>query len=394
MTSELPPNHSLSPGISDHYGFFLIGKGDPGKDCGEVIPLMSCQSCMKAHFVSKQCGKKGCPNCWGTWLHKHTAIASIKLLANRTIRRNERKRLVHIILSSDELITPDNYHRMREEARSYLSAKSNYPLTGVLVFHAYRPSGRYWKERGIEKREQDDDSLDDLKKWEWIRAKEDWWTYVKYSPHFHYIGYVGWLSAPEIGEGWIYKTMMRNGKVSTLNGKRIDVFKVVHYILSHTVDRATPLDSYEFFDDTQPTKITEPESAYFHAYSYTGEISNREGRTIEEEKYYAKMDREKKARSRCKVCGGALWNMKANMNAFLKTWCHIIHPEGLNFNEMRKVIFATRMIFKDVWLNALQCVDLIEGTGPPPPNYANFMVGGLGPAAPSKNFGPDHEQDT
>lgn len=361
--------------IKDHHGFFLIGKGEPGKDCGEVIPLMSCQSCMKAHFISKSCNQKGCPNCWGGWLRKHTAIASIKLLANRTIQRNGRKRLVHIILSSDELITPDNYHMMREEARSYLSAKSNYPLTGVLVFHAFRPSKRYWEERGIEKKDQEEDSLNDLKKWEWIRAKEDWWNYVNYSPHFHYIGYVGWLSKPEKGEKWIYKTIMKNGKVSRLNGKRIEVFKTMHYILSHTVDRAVPLDSYEFFDDTGDIKIRESESAYFHAYSYMGEISNREGRTREENRYYAGREREKKARNKCKVCGGALWNMKANMKAFLNAWCHIIFPDKLTYNEMRQVIFSTRRITNEIWMNALQCVDLMETPGIPPPNYANFIMG-------------------
>jgi len=53
-------------------GYVLVGKGEKGEDCGELIPAFQCPNCFKLHFVKHRCFKKTCPKCFKIWIYDTT----------------------------------------------------------------------------------------------------------------------------------------------------------------------------------------------------------------------------------------------------------------------------------------------------------------------------------
>ncbi|GAH22906.1 unnamed protein product, partial [marine sediment metagenome] len=142
----------------------------------------------------------------------------------------------------------------KEKIRKHFLIKFSAP-SGVLIWHPYRLKPGYEDEYKEYLRK----SVDGLKKWEWIRSKSNWREMVTYSPHFHFVGYVGYLKQSEKGEGWLYKTIeeTKNGSkvVSVLSYQ--DVYRVVNYLLTHV----GTLSNQQ------------------HSYSWLGNISNNSGKT-------------------------------------------------------------------------------------------------------------------
>lgn len=152
---------------------------------------------------------------------------------------------------------------IKEKIRKHFLIKFSAP-SGVLIWHPYRMKAGcedeyidYLKNStsGIIKTP----ASGTMKKWEWIRSKPNWRELVEYSPHFHFVGYAGYLQPSDKKEGWIYKTIRE-----TINGNKVvsvlshqDVYKVVNYLLTHTgVLKNKP---------------------YTHSYVWIGNLSTRNG---------------------------------------------------------------------------------------------------------------------
>ncbi len=355
------------------YGFTLIGKGESGKDCGELLPLYSCSDCFKLHFVRKKCMQKSCPNCWEDWVKSTTPKIAIRLLSDKARELNDGRRLVHIILSPGEEIVKAfekrkiSYEDMRDEAENYLSDKTDGQYAGVLVFHAFRPSTRYWEERG-EQRKDDDDPENDKKKWEWIRSKKNWYDYVEFSPHWHFIGWVGWIDKPVKNEEFVYKMITTGGRVARFDtGKKKagELFKLVYYVLTHTCT----------------TKIDYSDTDEFHSYVWLGNMAGCSFGGVPDEltAYNEEMARKKGVgkgdKCKCKDCGGKLYYMRKNLDFFFKVYCNIAYPSAHSLNDLRGVVLNSTASNR-IKMNVLECMKAVElgelfikTVGPPPDAY-------------------------
>jgi len=327
--------------------FVLVGKGEKGKDCGELVPVFSCQHCHKVHFVKKRCRLKSCPECWEWWVTNTTRKICSRLLHPKARWLNRGKRLVHLIVSPDPVAIWDyvdpitgrfNVHLLVQEALDYLYAKSNSKIAGVLIFHPFRPNELYYIERKEEMEEEDENPEKELKKWEWIRSKPNWYDYVKFSPHLHFVGYIGWLQPPDEGEKFVYKLLKnREGNYKGLIDKR-DVYAVVYYVLTHT---GFPKDKKNF-----------------HCYVWVGNLSYRTFRV--------KRSGERREGLKCKSCGGYLTGLGENLEAFFKNWLNVYNFRLFPIKWLKlQVLRAENVPFK-IKMNVLEALDIWEGYKPPP----------------------------
>lgn len=317
--------------------------------------------------------EKSCPDCWEDWVKSTTAKISIRLLSDKARELNTGLRLVHIILSPGEEIVKAfekrkiSYEDMRDEAEAYLSDKTKGQCSGVMVFHAFRPSGLYWEERGEERRE-DDNPANDMKKWEWIREKRNYYDYVDFSPHWHFIGWVGWIDKPEKNEDFIYKMIMTKGKVARFDtGKKKagELWKLVYYVLTHTCT----------------TKIDNEDIEQFHSYVWLGNMANCVfgGSPDELITFNEEMKRKKGIgkgdKCKCKDCGGKLYYMRKNLDFFFKTYCNIAYPSMYSLHDLRFAVqnsTAPNRMKNNVYecMKAVELRELfIKTVGPPPDDY-------------------------
>ena len=341
--------------------FILVGKGERGEKCGEFLPIFACHSCLHPYGVIHQCRSKLCPNCYKGWVSNETLQICAKLLAKSTADKFRRKKwkLKHVIFSPDFSLYHLDYFNLRRLTNLYIYAKSKGNLAGVLLFHAFRPNKRFWMEYGSRKEEDEEGLKEWAKKWEWIRSKENWFDYVDYSPHFHFIGWCGWLDSPEKGEEFVYKTITdKKGKVADYSNKK-DLFRLVYYLLSHTVGKA---------DDK-----------YFSPVTWIGELGNRCGVPWDLEllrERIAKVIKERKeAKATCGLCGGKLWYINDILAAFFKVWLGVYNWKEFPFSELRKIVKdLNRRIPQYIRDNVLLCLDFIEGKLPPPDELIKYVV--------------------
>lgn len=356
---------------------------------------------MKANPTKHSCGQKTCPNCYKKWIYWEAIRICVKLGAEEVVRRflRFRYRLKHVIVSPDpelykgfskysdpkklskeeveelkrlygvnvdkgkfalrveeedgvalvgELGYDELVMWLRREAVKYLYAKSKGKLACCCIFHAYRPNDRFWEEYGGERGEEDECIEVEIKKWEWIFSKENWYDYVEFSPHFHFVGWFGWLEPPQKGEMFVYKTIMRDGKVASPKDRK-ELYRLVVYLLSHT---ATSRKG-------------------FHPVTWVGKLSYRNGipfEILEAWRRYKRLrEREKKAKGKCKACGGPLWYMEDNLRVFLKAWCDVPSEMfyRLSIGELKRIVRENERVPLKIKINVIECLEILEGKPPP-----------------------------
>lgn len=361
MTSLISvPQEIIEHPIQKCDDFILIGTGEKGKNCEKIIPKLSCQSCHKTHFIKSSCMQKQCPNCWEKWVKKRTPKIVMRLLSNNAQLKNGGKRRKHIIISPPEDLWNIPEYELRERTISYLYKKSSKPPSGILIFHAFRFNDKGNHEYKLyikECKEMDKPDKLILKKWEWLKRQLNYEEYITFSPHYHFIGYVGWMDKPIEEEGFIYKTILRNEKVALLNNKN-DVYVVVYYLLSHGATK----------------KIGE----YHHTYTWIGNLADRNGTSKEEIELKEKMRENShelmKKNAKCKSCKeGALWYLDQNLRAFLRAWCEITKPEEFTLQEKIAIVKIIKDIPPYIKQNVIEGLELIGGK-PPPPGYEEYLI--------------------
>ena len=282
----------------------IPGKGIGDPECGTVVPAYGCMCCMKTHFVYKQCHLKSCPNCWEGWAREATQNIVTRLHDKVTIAMNKDMRLVHVVISPDQSLYDLDYKTLRRYAIHYIHAKSNLKPSGILIFHPFRPNKRYYEARKERYTSDDASPEDDLRKWEWIRSQPNWKDYVEFSPHFHFIGYVGWMDPPEKGELFIYKMIVgEDGKVVTYNGNKYGTYELIYYLLTHA--------GITFENTNFPTFVWIGYLAY----------NNTKKKFAHGQKHQQAEVR--KEPLKCHDCGGPLVNFESNLKSFCRAWLNV-----------------------------------------------------------------------
>ena len=324
--------------------FILVGKGDSA-GCGDFLPLLCCQVCMTPVLVCRKCGMKRCPHCYEKWVSEQASKIAITLMDAKRQMAWQRYPIKHVVISPDPRLYDQRVEDLRDQALAYLK-KIGKGRDGVMMFHAFRPNERFWREYSQRGSDSDDD-VADKKKWEWIRDKENWRDYVRYAPHFHFLGFV-WMSPPRKGDVWIYKNVgiIEDGKELFRKLKRVAI-----YLLSHTVDKT---------DDD-----------YFMPISWCGRLSHRVRAGLDMLRAYKdflyKLKKKRKKSLHCYRCGGGIWFAEPNLSAFFKAWygLHFGHYRH-NISELKNIVRANLRVNSrlEIHRNVLKLLDLL-GSGPP-----------------------------
>lgn len=330
---------------------------------------------MKTHAVRHSCKMKSCPNCWEKWIQNATNTIKFRLSDKKIREKNQGKRLLHIVVSpSGELVEAWKNEELtekelRDKAIGYLYKKSVKPPTGTVVFHAYRfnDKGEKGYKAYIAKcKDNGVNNKDIMKKWQWIREKhgDDWRRYTRFSPHYHYIGYVGWLDKPKQGENFVYKTITdKNGKVKTLNDRKTmhiqqqQLHRAIFYILTHTVDRT--------------------DRDYYRSYVHLGDISTRNGKPELQERIEEKQQELKQVNRTCRACrDGKLFYIRQNLTAFLRAWLDIQNPHKWSDKSLKRGILQAKDIPREIKKNVLEGMDMLQDyhDGEPPPEDYPYIL--------------------
>jgi len=312
------------PPIPD-LNFILVGKGEPGPDCGQIIASFICDNpdCGKVHYSINHCDRKECPLCYTRWLAGETSSIVERILSEEALKKHQGKRLVHIIVSINEEDYPVTHKELNAVIRdAYKYIKSKGVLGGVMIIHPFRATD-YAKKKAREAGK---------KTWEWIREQEDPKIYYRYSPHFHLICFVDWLEPPEAGEKFIYKTKTDGSGhvINLLNKGEKEVKSLIAYLLSHT-------------------GCLKDDDGRLHSERWFGSCSYNQLKVEkeEEEGYEGELH--------CKVCGGPL----VGLWEWYRRWFEAVRYHDIDepkyWNEIKWALFG-------------------EGPGPPEEDKKKYLI--------------------
>ena len=261
---------------------------------------------------------------------------------------------MHVVISPDPRLYDKPLHELRKYAINYIITKSNREIAGVLIFHAFRPNERYYQERGNAERFSDDDELQDLQKWAWIREQKNWQDYVKFSPHFHFIGYVGWLEKPQKGEWFIYKTITNeNGKPRRYNKNIKGLLKLVYYLLTHAAGSTI--------------------EKHFPTYSWISVFSCRKRRQFFRRYVDSTEKVHRDMHLKCKDCGGPLVPLKSNFESICRVWLRV-NPEHYPYEVLREKIIEEFKYWRTLNRNLLEMLEDYYTPFKDPPDDDKYVI--------------------
>ncbi|MCD5401628.1 hypothetical protein LR013_03450, partial [candidate division NPL-UPA2 bacterium] len=88
---------------------------------------------------------KRCPHCWEKWVNKHANKIAMTLVDAKSQMAWQRYPVKHVVISPDPLLYDLKIENLRNQALTYLQ-KMGKGCDGVMVFHAFRPNKRFWRE--------------------------------------------------------------------------------------------------------------------------------------------------------------------------------------------------------------------------------------------------------
>ena len=324
----------INPKIFKLMNFCLSGMGEKGANCGGFHVSHVCENgqCGKAHYLKNRCYRKECPDCYGAWKMRAVNAIEARLYSQKARETNGVRRLAHIVLTmkkSEEIKTKKDFDKMIQAGYKY--AEKNGVKGGVMIIHAFRATSeaKYLAHQAGKRT------------WEWIRAQAHHERYMRYSPHFHIVGYFDYLKKQKKGEKWLYKSItdvdgsIINYSISLSGEEKKDkvlegLRKTVNYLLSHTVAL---------------------KDARFESIRWFGNCSKRAFGPTEEEKAAAVVPEMEP--QYCKVCGAPL--------VMFRRWVRE------NYYRVMQGDVPEPKYFREI-------EDIMEGEGPPE-NAKDFVVG-------------------
>jgi len=168
------------------------------------------------------CDNLQCPECLEYHSRKFAAEAGERLAKPREFGI-ESKGLHHFTFSAPIGDYGLGWLGLRRKVTAFIKKHSDGSFGGTLVYHAFRftPEGkrRYKASREPEERA-----------WSWMRGQPDREQLIRFSPHFHYVGYL--FFSPDSDDfhkstGWVYK------RISDHYLNEHDLYAVLKYVFSH-----------------------------------------------------------------------------------------------------------------------------------------------------------------
>jgi hypothetical protein len=232
----------------------LPGMGDPGKNCGEAIPIEFCEKCGEPHFSTVSCDQRQCPDCWESWRGDRTEGVVRRLAAARRAAGDGLdRRALHAVVSPPEGEVRSLTDVSQMMRRAYDLAREAGMRGGVAIPHGWRVTDsaeREWRasdsDRGI---------------WAWIREREeDWRTATYWSPHVHIIGLAREFgpNQPEEQDGWVVERIRSLDEWSLTDPDGYeDMARATGYLLSHAAyEPESNTDSVRWWGDLHPSNFS------------------------------------------------------------------------------------------------------------------------------------------
>lgn len=237
----------------------LPGFGEEGPRCGEWYAESVCDSCAHLSLGTHDCGRRGCPNCWGGWAKRAAVARTVRLQARRLDEPpNYKRQSGHFTYSPGWV--PQSVEDIKELRREAAETAKEKGLRGFdVVVHPFRTTE---EANGLY------EAADaDYGKWAWLRNEHtERMTFeaadplIEWSPHAHLIG----LMSPDMDAGddesdvW---TLLRT--FGAMSGKRDqesheEVYGAYRYLLSHTgIHEREQFNAVTGYGDLSNTKFHE-----------------------------------------------------------------------------------------------------------------------------------------
>jgi len=209
----------------------LPGFGEKGPRCGEYYPESVCDSCGTPQFATHQCGRRGCPDCWGTWAKEASVRATVRTQAFRyTLPDNYERQAAHAVVSvpEGEVMNERQFYEGRKKAAEIAEEKG---FRGFAVVpHPYRMTDDA-------KRQYRSDNVD-YGIWAWWRRDRDGdRDLIKWSPHYHIIGVTTQdMDSGDDSDDWVYTFLRSFGRFTGTRDtdSHEEVYGAFRYLMSHT----------------------------------------------------------------------------------------------------------------------------------------------------------------
>jgi len=236
---------NLKSEAKKHYQ--VVGFGKKPLNCTGVYFKQYCKigkSCDYLTTVMGNCRKAVCPDCFQDWINTIAGSVVKKVLAFRryNLFQDKRLRYSHFIVSLPE--EQRKLPRKKQEAIARKILKKHGIVGAIEVFHPHRFKKEKKKELRKLAKDNNIDIGDDSKFWKTLRKLhigkkiKDYYDFLNYSPHFHYIGAYHGLFKYSKNKGYVIKKVGKHDlfKQDMLDGVQpgTTLMKVARYILSHT----------------------------------------------------------------------------------------------------------------------------------------------------------------
>lgn len=307
-----------SPGAWDEdlgrYGserWVLPGEGESGAGCGEYYPKEVCETCGEPTFGARRCGRRTCPDCWGSWAKKSAVRATRRVQAFRQTQSGVFRQAAHAVVSppEGEVMTQRAFWDGRSRAAEIAKAKGWRGF--AVVPHPWRVT-----DEGKDRYERADPEYGI---WVWLRNDvEEWRDLTYWSPHYHIIG----LTSPDMdpadeSDEWVYRFVRSFEEYDGVrdSGSHRDLYGGFRYLLSHTgwsegstKDAVTwygSLANSVFVDDaTEDYQHQKPSEGVLSA--LTREIESVAGETVDDDERAESDDTDDEGGCPVEDCGGVL----------------------------------------------------------------------------------------
>lgn len=237
----------------------IPGMGDPGKNCGEAIPIEFCEECGEPHFATVSCDQRQCPDCWNSWRSDRAEGIVRRLAAARRVAGDGlERRVVHGVVSppEGEVRTLTEFDRMMRRAYELIGEAG--ARGGVAVPHGWRVKDEV-KERWAE---DTDGGESGPALWRWVReVYGDGWRQAAYwSPHVHILALAPDFAAndPDAQDGWVVSRIRSLSRWSLTDREGYeDMARAASYLLSHSAyEPESNTDSVRWFGDLHPSNFS------------------------------------------------------------------------------------------------------------------------------------------
>lgn len=209
----------------------LPGQGERGAGCNEYYPTSICDAEGHMEFGTRVCGKRSCPECWGSWAKTRGVSGTQRIQAFRYTQPDDyRRQVAHATVNppEGEIMNEREYWEGRQKAAEI--AKEKGFRGGAIIPHPFRAT-----DEAINRYRAEDPGYG---LWVWLREDvEDMDEYIYWSPHYHIIGPTSADMEPgEDSDEWLYEFHRSFESFDGIHDSEShgDLYGTFRYLLSHT----------------------------------------------------------------------------------------------------------------------------------------------------------------